>query len=93
MKTGKGGSPAFWDDVADAQAAVLRAELERVGIAADRLAVKGLAGSKGQNMNAVVAKLDQDLFPELATSDSPAKSDGKRGSPSPRARSPNPRGR
>lgn len=88
VKPGKGGTPAYWDDVADAQATLLRTELERVGVPADRLSVQGLAGSKGQNLNVVIVKLDQELFPELLVAETPTK-DPKRPAGSPRSRSPN----
>mmetsp|Transcript_50334 Transcript_50334/g.116846 ORF Transcript_50334/g.116846 Transcript_50334/m.116846 type:complete len:150 (+) Transcript_50334:188-637(+) len=64
VKPAKGGNAAFWEDVADAQAALLRAELLKVGVPGEHLTVRGLAGTKGQNLNLVLLRLNRDLFLE-----------------------------
>lgn len=65
LKPAKGGTPAFWDELAARQAELVRSRLESGGVPAERLVARGLAGSKGQNANVVVVKLDSDLFPNL----------------------------
>lgn len=88
VKTAKGGTPAFWEELADVQAALVHAELERVGVPAARLNVVGLAGNKGQNVNTVVVHLDKDVFPDASTEGS-TKPEPKRGaSPNRRGASP-----
>lgn len=70
-KEKKGGTPAFWDTVADACAGHLLSLLEDRGASPSRLTAKGCAGSKGLNVNCVLLKLNPDLFGEEPKSPRP----------------------
>jgi len=78
LKPGKGGTPAFWDEVATKQAEVVVNELQQIGVPGDKLIAKGLPGNKGQNANLLLVKLDPDLFPNIVEPAAAAPKKGKR---------------
>jgi len=72
LKPGKGGKPDFWQRVVDSQAELVRCQLVALGAPVERLTMAGASNPKGAN--AVVVRLDKDLFPEdLAAAKAPAK--------------------
>lgn len=79
MKVGKGGTPGFWDQVAERSAALVQTQLEQNGVQGERVNAKGFSGTKGLNTNCLVVRLDRQLFVD------DGKSAGKRGvSPAPK---------
>jgi len=71
LKPGKGGKPDFWQRVVDGQAELLRCQLLALGAPAERLTIVGASNPKGAN--AVVVRLEKDLFPEDLAPKAPAK--------------------
>jgi len=79
LKPGKGGKPDFWQRVVDGQAELVRCQLLALGAPAERLTMASASNPKGAN--AVVVRLEKDLFPEDLAPKAPAKrgkSPGKR---------------
>jgi len=78
-KPQKGGTPAFWDEVAEASAGLVKAWMqENASVPPERVTAKGVAGNKGLNANAVVVRLDKAFFRE---EDLAGKGGGKGGAP------------
>jgi len=77
LKPGKGGKPDFWNQVANNQADLIRQRLEASGAPAERVEAVGLAGKKGLNLDAIVVKLNKDLFPEELSAVPPGKKGAK----------------
>lgn len=72
LKPGKGGKPDFWQRVVDSQAELVRCQLVALGAPIERLTMASASNPKGAN--AVVVRLDKDLFPEdVAAAKAPAK--------------------
>jgi len=84
VKPGKGGNAAFWEEVAQAQAEILRSRLDGGGPQLGRVRATGRATAKG--VPGVVLKLASELFPEQADEKAPSRSASRGPSPPRRGR-------
>jgi len=83
-KVGKGNGD-FWEEVAQARASLLAAELSRCGVAPAFLTTVGSMAPKGAKMGSLFIQLDQTIF-AAPKPPSAGKGGGKSGSKSPKRR-------
>jgi len=65
---GKGGTPAFWNDVATCQGNLFAEVLKKSKLPQSLLTVNGQVAAKGAKSGSAFAQLHKDLFPQLASS-------------------------
>jgi len=84
MVPGKGGKGDFWEQVAQARANLLGAELSRCGVTPALLTISGSVAPKGVKLGSLFIQLDPGIF--VAPPPSAGKGSGKSGSKSPKRR-------
>lgn len=72
IKPGKGGTPAYWEQLAKSRSEIATVRIQKAGVPVDKLTVSGVTIKQGAS--GVVVRLDKTLF-----ADADAKGAAKRG--------------